>query len=182
MQALLLLLPSDSEAIDRCKKYQVRVIRESRYFLGKDAPWWYFMAQIEVESRCNETITAFDGGMGLGQFMPETARWIHNQEKALQEFDFNPYDPAWNIRAMILYDRYCYENTLCTGWYYAFRVYNGGIAQLNREIKLAGVCKEEEVEKFCNRRKIRLKSGILDLCEVNIKYPYKIFSLARRWR
>jgi hypothetical protein len=139
------------------------------------------MAQIEVESKCNEGITAFDGGMGLGQFMPETAEWIHNREKALQEFDFNPYDPNWSIRALILYDRHCYDSTMCKGWYFAFRAYNGGITRINEEIKKAGACKEEEVEKVCKRRVLQLKSGALDLCKVNIEYPYKIFRASKKY-
>lgn len=167
--------------IERCKKYLPRVVREARFHIGGDAPAHYFMGQIEQESCCNEAVTAFDGGMGLGQFMPETARWIHKREKSLQEFDFNPYDPAWNIRAMILFDRYCYERTLCKGWYYAFRAYNGGIENLNREINYARVCDELIVEGFCRRKIIKLKSGNLDLCRVNIEYPYLIFKRAKKY-
>lgn len=167
--------------IDRCKKYIPRVIREARVHIGVDAPAHYFMGQIQQESRCNEGATAFDGGMGLGQFMPETAAWIHKKERSLQEFEFNPYDPAWNIRAMILYDRYCYENTLCKGWYYAFRAYNGGVGNLNREIKYAGICEQKIVESFCKRKVIKIRTGALDLCRVNIEYPYAIFNRAKNY-
>lgn len=168
--------------LNRCLKYRGLVIREARYFLGYDAPWHYFLGQIEQESRCDAGATAFDGGMGLGQFMPETAQWIHKREKALQEFEYNPYDPRWNIRALILYDKYCYERTVCKGWYFAFRAYNGGINNLNREITKANSCKPKEVEMYCNRKKIKLKSGILDLCKVNIEYPYKIFNRSEKYK
>lgn len=63
------------------------VIRESRAFIGLDAPYWYFMGQIEQESNCRSGATAFDGGQGLGQFMPATARWVHDREDALMDAD-----------------------------------------------------------------------------------------------
>jgi hypothetical protein len=161
------------------------VIREARVFIGADAPWHYFMGQIEQESNCREGITAFDGGMGLGQFMPATAAWIHKKEGALQEISVkpNPYDPRWNIRAMILYDKALYETGLCLGWYYAFRSYNGGQGNLNKEIGRAGSCDREAIERQCKRKVVRLKNGsTLDLCRVNIDYPRQIEARGEKYR
>jgi len=191
-----LLLPSRSDCkveqqssraaeqqVNRCKKYMPVVMREARYFIGIDAPVHYFMGQIEQESRCNEGAIAFDGGMGLGQIMPETARELHQKYPELHEFDFNPYDPRWNIRAMILYDRACYRETVCKGWYFAFRAYNGGVGLLNREISRAGTCEISAVEEQCKRNIKKLKSGtVLDFCRINIEYPYKIFQKAEKWQ
>ncbi len=134
------LFVSDCNAVDRCLKYYSRVIREARLHISIDAPAHYFMGQIEQESRCNEGITAFDGGMGLGQFMPETAEWIQKKEMTLRDIAVQPlpYDPQWSIRALILYDRWLYKSTACPGWYYAFRAYNGGVGLMNREIWKAG--------------------------------------------
>lgn len=165
-------------------KFYRQVYKESRYFIGSNAPAHYFMGQIDQESRCNEGITAFDGGMGLGQFMPETAEWMQAREAALKEFgiDPQPYNPRWAIRALILYDRYLYKEADCEGWYFAFRAYNGGLGNLNKEIRLADSCDEKDVERCCKRRVIRLKSGMLDLCRVNIEYPYLIFKKAEKYR
>lgn len=175
--------PSDCSVIDRCNKYRAQVMREARYHIGVDAPAHYFMGQIEQESRCSEGVTAFDGGMGLGQFMSETAAWIHGKEKALQEFGFNPYDPRWSIRALILYDRWLSGHTACQSWYYAFRAYNGGLGNLNKEISLANSCDERAVEGRCRRKVLKLKSGtMLDLCKVNIEYPHLIFRKAEKYR
>ncbi len=184
---LQLFLPSHSDCsvFDRCKKYLPQVVREARYFIGMDAPFHYFMGQIEVESRCNESITAFDGGMGLGQFMPETAEWIQERETALKEFGINPqpYDSRWAIRALILYDRYCYQNVLCQCWHYAFRAYNGGIERINKEIRKAKTCEIKAVEKVCSRRVITMEKGRkLDLCAINISYPYKIYQAGEKYR
>jgi hypothetical protein len=176
---------SDCNALDRCNKYRPRVIREARYFVGLDAPHHLFMGQIEQESRCNEGITAFDGGMGLGQFMPATAEWMHERETALKAISVEamPYSPAWSIRALILYDRYLYGIVSCKGWYYAFRAYNGGAGALNKEIRRAGTCEETLVEQNCRRRIIKMKNGsLLDLGRVNIDYPHQIMRKGEKYR
>ena len=171
-------------------KFYRQVYKESRYFIGTDAPVHYFMGQIEQESRCKEGITAFDGGMGLGQFMPETANWIQAREAALKEFgiDPQPYNPRWAIRALILYNRWLAKESgrICPDgyiWYYVFRAYNGGLGNLIREIRRANSCDEKVVERYCKRRVIRLKSSsLLDLCKVNIEYPHKIFKKSERYK
>lgn len=143
------------------------------------------MGQIEQESRCREGVTAFDGGMGLGQFMPATAKWIHDREDALQEISVKPmpYDARWNIRAMILYDWRLFNSGMCPGWYFAFRSYNGGQGNLNKEIRRAGSCEISQVEKQCARKRIRLKSGsILDFCTVNIEYPYLVYRKGEKYK
>ncbi|KAF0145110.1 MAG: Uncharacterized protein FD156_1221 [Nitrospirae bacterium] len=143
------------------------------------------MGQVDQESRCREGITAFDGGMGLGQFMPDTAAWMQAREAALKEFgiDPQPYNPRWAIRALILYDRYLYKEAPCEGWYFAFRAYNGGMGNLSKEIRLANSCIEKDIERRCKRRVLRLKSGaLLDMCKVNIEYPYLIFQKAEKYK
>jgi len=179
------LYASDCSALDRCRKYRPQVIREARYHIGMDAPHHLFLGQIEQESRCNEGVTAFDGGMGLGQFMPATAEWIHEKEEELQEISVEPapYDPRWSIRALILYDRWLYGVVACPGWYFVFRGYNGGCGMINKEIRLAGSCDYYLVEQQCKRKIIRLKSGrSLDMCRVNIEYPYLVFEKGEKYR
>ena len=142
------------------------------------------MGQIEVESNCKEGITAFDGGMGLGQFMPDTAEWMQKREKALQDISAqaSPYSPAWSIRALILYDKWLYDSAHCQGWYFAFRSYNGGVGLLNKDITKAGCCDQAKVERACKRKVIKLKSGsLLDMCQVNISYPAKILKAGDKY-
>ncbi len=144
------------------------------------------MGQIEQESRCNASITAFDGGMGLGQFMPETAEWLQLREAGLKDLSMkpNPYDPRWSIRALILYDDWLYKQAACPGWYYAFRSYNGGVGLLNREIRKAAICEQVAVERCCRRKILALKNGkSLDLChDVNIPYYYLIEKKAEKYK
>ncbi len=165
-------------------KYRVQVIREARYHVGPDAPAHEFMGQIETESRCSEGITAFDGGMGLGQFMPETADWIHGKETALRDISMQPvpYNPRWSIRAMILYNRWLYQNVDCRDWHYAYRAYNGGIGILNKEINRAGTCDYQAVDAACKRKIIQLKKGTLNLCSVNTIYPHKIRQAGKKYK
>lgn len=175
---------SDS-TINRCRKYYPQVIRESRVFAGMDAPAYAFMGQIETESRCNAGITAFDGGMGLSQFMPATARWLQRREDSLQEISSRaaPYNPNWAIRALIIYDRQLYDQTSCRDWHFAFRAYNGGLGNLNKEIKQASSCDPALVAKHCHRKILKLKNGgTLNLCQVNISYPRKVFQAGEKYR
>lgn len=161
------------------------MIREARVHVGKDAPYHIFLGQIEQESRCRVGATAFDGGQGLGQFMPGTAKWLHGRESALQEISPKPapYDPRWNIRAMILYDKLLYDTSPCTGWYFALRSYNGGAGTLNKEIRRAGSCDIAVVEEKCARKVITLKNGSkLDMCSVNIEYPYLVVEKGGKYK
>ncbi len=153
--------------------------------MGMDAPAHLFLGQIEQESRCEEGVTAFDGGAGLGQFMPATAEWLHERERALREISTepSPYDPRWSIRAVILYDDWLYGVVVCKEWLYAFRAYNGGAALLNKEIERAGTCDTRAVETACRRKVLILKSGKkLDLCAVNIDYPRRIAARGEKYR
>jgi len=174
---LILLFAVNAHAIDRCHKYLPIVKREAHYIGGLNAPFHYFISQIKVESSCRDGLIAYDGGMGLMQIMPTTAKELHQKYPYLQKIPYNPLSPEWNIRAGILYDYACYRATICKGWYFAFRAYNGGVGNLNREIKRAGSCEWEKVEQNCRRS----RDKYVDFCMVNISYPYKIFRFSKEY-
>ena len=173
-----------SGSINRCLKYWPQVIRESRYHVGMDAPAHDFMGQIETESNCTASVTGITGDIGLGQFQPGTARWLQSKEKALQQISVKaqPQNPRWAIRALILYDKYLYDNVSCTDWHYAFRAYNGGMQTIDNEIKKAGSCDYKAVEAKCRRRIMKTTNGHLDFCKVNIGYPYKIRAAGKKYQ
>jgi len=154
----------------QCFKYFNLVIGQSRLYDMWDS-YDIFMGQIEQESLCNEKITAFDHGMGLAQFMPKTAEWIHSKyydELSKISYTPNPYNPRWAIRAMILYDKYLLDRVSCKNdWHLALRAYNGGLGNINKEIAKANSCNYDEIAKHCGRSKFS--------CDVNIKYPYQVF-------
>jgi soluble lytic murein transglycosylase-like protein len=170
--------------INYCLKYWPQIIRESRYHIGMDAPAHDFMGQIEIESNCNAGIIGITGDIGLGQFNPGTARWLQNKEKTLQEIAVKarPLNPAWSIRALILFDKYLYENVTCQDWHYAFRAYNGGLVQMNREIKRAGTCDYKAVNSRCRRKIIETTKGRLNLCQININYPYRVHAAGEKYQ
>jgi hypothetical protein len=149
-----------------------------------DAPAHDFMGQIEVESNCISSVTGVTGDIGLGQFTPATAQWLHSKEKSLHSISSKaqPQNPRWAIRAMILYDRYLYSEVSCKDWHYAFRAYNGGVETIKREIENAASCEYKAVEACCKRRVIQTSTGKLSLCKVNINYPYKIRAAGEKYQ
>lgn len=159
-----------------CLRYIRDVVRESRtYGLEDNAD--LFMGQIEQESQCNEKVTAFDHGMGLAQFMPKTAAWIHEEysKELLEITDIpNPYNPKWAIRAMILYDKYLLDRVKCKNdWHFTLRAYNGGLGNINKEIIKANSCDYDEVASFCLRSEFS--------CKVNIEYPTRIYKRSLKY-
>ena len=184
--ALLLLSPSVCRAdLNRCLAYWPSVIREARYHIGMAAPARDFMGQIENESRCIPGITSEEGSEGLGQFMPDTAKWIQLREIDLQKISPSPqpHDPNWAIPAIILFDRYLFSQVHCQkDWYFAFRAYNGGLDSINREIFRARTCKHQAVESQCHRKTIQTKNGTLNLCQVNINYPSRLHVLGQKYK
>jgi hypothetical protein len=163
---------------DLCEKFVRIIVQESEYTWGLNAEWWTVGGQIEHESACKEWITAPDEGRGLGQFMDATAKILQKREPRLQELSIQPcpYDPAWSIRAVVLFDNWLMARTSCPGWYFILRAYNGGFL-INKEIARAGSCNIKSVEACCRR-----KLQPLDMCKINISYPITIGKLAKKWR
>jgi soluble lytic murein transglycosylase-like protein len=93
-----------------------------------------FMGQIKQESGGNEKVTAWDGGMGLGQFMPSTAKQISRSYPELGAPD--PYNPNWAIRALVRYDGWLQArvrgDTPCDRWAAALKGYNAGLGYVQR--------------------------------------------------
>jgi hypothetical protein len=175
---------SASGSINYCLKYWPTVIREARYHIGMDAPAHDFMGQIEIESNCNPKAIGPTGDIGLGQFNWDTASWLQKKEKALREIAVKarPLNPAWSIRAVVLFDRWLYENVDCRDWHYAFRAYNGGLTLMNKEIARAGTCFHKAVEKKCRRNIIETAKGNLNLCQINIYYPYRVRAAGKKYQ
>lgn len=116
--------------------YRHTVIRESRVVWGLAAPSATFAAQIAQESGWNANATSPVGARGLTQFMPATEGWI----KRTYPVDLGEGDalnPAWAIRAMLLYDAYLWQRLAvepgCEQMAFTLSAYNGGLGWVKRD-------------------------------------------------
>lgn len=107
--------------------------RIKKYAEESGFDWLLIAAQIFQESRFTPGVIAADGGLGLMQLMPDTAREMNCA---------NPLDPEQNIRAGIAYLAKQYERVgdgveprdrLC----FALAAYNGGYGHLEDARRLA---------------------------------------------
>ena len=176
---ILLLFIVPAHALDRCEAHVKDVrVEHTRYF-GFQFPYWYGVAQLKTESACRTNVTAFDAGQGIAQFMPKTAQYV----QSLMGEALNPYNPRQAIRMQAFYMNRIHrkENWTDRLWV-TYQIYNGGAGTLKAESRRAGLTDWASMRLSCQRKKIPMKWGVLDLCEVNYDYSVKIarFSLAYR--
>lgn len=188
--ALLPALPAGipSEAL----KYRSRIIREVHYHWGLGQKVSLFFAQIHQESRFRAEARSRHAS-GLGQFTPPTATDAQSLFPAdLKELCRSrggcPLDPAWAIRALVLWDLKLYRaRDFAQGdERFAFMLadYNGGPGWINRErgyCQQSGECRPDvyfrEVQRACGKSSPAPR--IPDACRENNHYPEVII---RTWR
>jgi hypothetical protein len=117
--------------------------------------------------------------MGIAQFMPKTSRYI----QSLMGETLDPYNPKHAIRMQAFYMKriHAKENWTDRLWV-SYAIYNGGAGALRAEAIRAGWTDWGRMKYFCQRKKIPLKSGILDLCEVNYDYSKKVEKYGAAYR
>ncbi len=176
---ILFLVAIPAHALDRCEAHikDVRV-EHTRYF-GLQFPFWYGVAQLKTESACRTSVTAFDAGQGIAQFMPKTAQYI----ASLMGEALNPYNPRQAIRMQAFYMNRIHrkENWTDRLWI-SYQIYNGGAGTLRAESQRARITDWAGMRAVCQRKKIEFKWGILDLCEVNYDYSRKVEKYAASYR
>lgn len=125
-------------------KYRSVLTREAHSAIGLNAPIPMFAAQIEQESGWRPSVTAWDNGRGLAQFMDATANDIYRLYPELGKP--MPYSPLWAIRALIKYDLHIYNRVRgddeCHKWGAALKGYNAGygyVLQAQRKSSMPGV-------------------------------------------
>lgn len=121
-------------------KYKRDLIRNARLEWGLDAPISTFAAQIHQESTWNPDAKSPVGASGMAQFMPATSEWISGLYSQLATNE--PLNPAWAIRALVVYDKHLYDAvppaaTHCDQMAFTLSSYNGGLGWLNRDVALA---------------------------------------------
>jgi len=155
----------------RCVQFKDDIRRANFLYWGVDFPYWYAIGQAQQESSCRADITAFDGGQGLFQFMPATAKEVEGKMREAVD----PNIAADAIRMNAYYMRQLH-NQNWTGWLWlTYQAYNGGWGNLKKEYQRAGVSDWALMKSQCQRKKVTLKSGqVLDFCEVNYDYSRKV--------
>lgn len=137
--ALLFGFALGALAQDRCEQYRRTLTREAQAIYGLDAPIPALMGQIRQESSCRADVTAWDGGMGLTQFMPGTVEQVSRMYPELGAP--NPYNPQWAIRAQVRYDDWLYDrvkgDTECDRWAATFASYNRGLGYVQKAQRLS---------------------------------------------
>lgn len=122
------------------KQYRGLLIRSAHAYWGLDAPVATLAAQLHQESHWRADAQSRVGAQGIAQFMPATALWMAELYPA-DLAQAEPYSPAWAIRAMVLYDRWLYQQNHarcpCDHWAMILSGYNGGQGWVNRDRKLA---------------------------------------------
>lgn len=95
--------------------------------------WLDRAAQVKAESGFRPYVTAFDGGMGLGQFMPGTWKFAVQQGWVLA--GESPYDVRPNLTAQHRYMTYLEGRTQT--FVAALGSYNAGLGNVRKAQRLA---------------------------------------------
>jgi len=95
--------------------------------------WLDRAAQVKAESNFKPKVTAIDGGMGLGQFMPGT--WKFAVEQGWVLAGESPYDVRPNLTAQHRYMLYLEARTQT--WPAALGSYNAGLGSIRKAQRLA---------------------------------------------
>lgn len=138
---LMLFAISANAAIPHEAKTHQRTLTRTVYaHWGLDAPVATFAAQIHQESSWRIDARSPAGAEGLAQFMPATSEWfarINPRDLTTAQ----PYNPAWSMRAMVLYNQWLYRRITafdhCNRMAFTLSAYNGGLGWVQRDQALA---------------------------------------------
>lgn len=109
--------------------------------------------------------------------MPATSKWISTVDPALAANQ--PFNPAWAMRAMVLYDRQLFQrapahySTRDRMWV-ALRGYNGGEGHWRAEATTTGLAKptRAQVDAACGKAR---RAAVH--CAENLGYPHRILEV-----
>ena len=180
---LILLLPLNVFALDRCNDYIPDVRAQHIRYFGLSYPWWYGVGQLKQESKCRDKVTAFDLGQGAAQFMPVTTKYVR---KLMNEPQLNPYQREDALKMQAFYMSYLHkhENKFeGKPLWLTYQGYNGGFSLLYKESQRSGNSDWKDMKKQCRRKVLTLKNGNkLDLCDVNYDYSKRVYKYGNAYR
>lgn len=119
------------------RQYRNDLIREVHAQWGLNVPVAVIAGQLEQESGWKPNVCSAVA-CGLAQFTGPTAKDMAKRYASLGSA--NVFDPAWALRAAVLYDRDLYNATEaaddCNHWAFALSAYNGGLGNVRRDVRL----------------------------------------------
>lgn len=173
------LLTGSAWGSTRCALLVQDVRVEHIKYFGLSFPVHYGVGQLEQESACRTNVTAFDAGQGVAQFMPKTSQYV----QSLMGEKLDPYNPKHAIRMQAFYmHRIHTKENWTPALFVTYQIYNGGKATLYNEWKRAGMLDWDLMKMSCQRKKLKFKWGILDLCVVNYDYSKKVEKYGNTYR
>jgi len=178
---ILLLISVNCLALDRCQDYISDVRTQHIQYFGLSYPYWYGVGQLRQESNCRSNITAFDGGMGVAQFMPATAKDV-SQRLGLKLDPYNIHDAT---KMQAYYMSQVHKGNKISGkpLWATYQAYNGGWKLLYAESQRASSSNHDDMKLQCHRKVLTLSKGRkLSLCEVNYDYSIKIAKYAKKYQ
>lgn len=170
----LVALQAHAQVPHAANAYRADLTRVARSVWGLDAPVAVFAAQVHQESAWRPGAVSHVGAAGLAQFMPATSRWIGDIDLELRSNQ--PFNPAWAMRALVVYDLHLYERTPVRytprdRMWVALRAYNGGLGHWQQEARSTGLREptSTQVDAACGKARRSPKH-----CAENLGYPHRI--------
>lgn len=171
----------------RCIKYEHLVRQYHFFYFGVNFPYWYSLAQIEVESACIHNRWSFDEARSYGLAQITWKIWKNKLRRAgIPEI----YSVRNNLKAQA-YINYLAWRTLnkrlewCKRLWVMYQIYNGGSLVI-KEIRRAGECCWCSAYRNCRRRDIcwkwRGKIHCKNACDINYEYSLKIYNKGQKYR
>ena len=174
---LSFVLPARAQVPQAAQQYRALLVRTAHAAWGLDAPVAVFAAQVHQESAWRPDAVSRVGAQGLAQFMPATSRWIAAVDPALAAQQ--PFNPAWALRALVVYDRWLYDRTPARytpreRMHVALRAYNGGLGHWQAEAAATGAARPTlaQVDAACGKAR---RAAVH--CPENLGYPHRILVL-----
>lgn len=172
--ASLAMDPAQAQIPPAAQQHRALLTRTAHAVWGLDAPIAVFAAQVHQESGWRPDAVSRVGAAGLAQFMPATSRWISTTDAQLR--DNQPFNPAWALRALVLYDRQLFQRAPAhysarDRMWVALRGYNGGEGHWRAEAATTGLTRptRDQVDAACGKaRRAALH------CHENLGYPHRI--------
>lgn len=123
------------------KQYRRELTRQAQAHWGLGAPVAAFAGQVHQESGWRTDAVSRVGAEGMAQFMPSTARWWCELHR-LSTDECQPRNPAWALRALVMYDRWLWDRIThtasdCDRFAMTLSAYNGGLGWVQRDRALA---------------------------------------------